>query len=172
MFTCTKNQLQTSLISWDIAKILQTCYFGYFGHFWPCPPKIKVSTCRQICYLSASKKINSIRPSLEILQICCKLVVLGILDMSGYGQQTPLYQFEENVDVYLHTKNQISPLLYFRNIAKVVLKCYLGYFGYFITTPTANNINLKETLMFIYMQEINLSPTSFLIYYTFKNFAV
>ena len=34
-----KNQLHTSRFPSDITKILQTCYFGYFGHAWVCTPK-------------------------------------------------------------------------------------------------------------------------------------
>ena len=36
----TKNQLHPSRFSWDIAKILQTCYFGYFKHVLLCTPKM------------------------------------------------------------------------------------------------------------------------------------
>ena len=36
-----KNQLSPSLLSGDIAMILQT-YFGCFGHAWLWPPKRKV----------------------------------------------------------------------------------------------------------------------------------
>ena len=32
--------------SFCIAKILQTSYFGYFGHVWPLPPKSILPTCR------------------------------------------------------------------------------------------------------------------------------
>ena len=28
--------------------LLQTCYFGYFGHAWPRSPKAIVSTCRKL----------------------------------------------------------------------------------------------------------------------------
>ena len=31
-----KSQLHHSRFVWDIAKILQTCYFGYFEHVWLC----------------------------------------------------------------------------------------------------------------------------------------
>ena len=55
MLICTKNQFYPSFIPWDIAKSLQTWYFGYFGHEWPCPSKLIVSTCRKFWYLSAWK---------------------------------------------------------------------------------------------------------------------
>ena len=34
-----KNKFHASLLSRDIGKILQTCYFGYFRQVWPWPPK-------------------------------------------------------------------------------------------------------------------------------------
>lgn len=62
MFICIKNQPHPWL-SWHIAKILQTWYFGYFGQDWPCPPKLIVSTCRKIWCLSACIKSSSTLPS-------------------------------------------------------------------------------------------------------------
>ena len=32
---CSKSQLHISLLFTDIAKILKTCIFGYFGNAWP-----------------------------------------------------------------------------------------------------------------------------------------
>ena len=40
-------------------KILQTCYFGYFGHDQPCPPKLIIPTCRKVWCLSACQKSTS-----------------------------------------------------------------------------------------------------------------
>ena len=48
-----KNHIYPSPLSWNITKILQTCYFEYFGHASPCPPK-------------------AIAPTLEILMVICK----------------------------------------------------------------------------------------------------
>ena len=58
-----KNQLHPSHFPSDIAKILQTCYFGYFGHVWLCT----LSTCRKFLCLSADKKSTS--PPTVILEI-------------------------------------------------------------------------------------------------------
>ena len=45
--------------TWDIAKILQTCYFGYFGYAWlRTPKKIKSTWKKRLC-LSADKKSTS-----------------------------------------------------------------------------------------------------------------
>ena len=43
-------------LSLDNTAILQTCYFGYFGHLWPCPPKPIAPTCMKLWCLSANKK--------------------------------------------------------------------------------------------------------------------
>ena len=42
----------------DISKILQTCYFGYFGQVWLHTSKI-LSPCRKLSYLSAGKRTTS-----------------------------------------------------------------------------------------------------------------
>ena len=88
MFIGTKNQLHSSLFSWDIAKTLQTCYFGYFEHDWPWPQKLIASTWQKVWCLSACKKIHFIPPFfLEILQRFCKIVILSTLGLLGYGHQ-------------------------------------------------------------------------------------
>ena len=48
-----KKSTWSSLLFWDIAKILQTCYFGYSGHTWPRPPDAMAWTCRKLWCLSA-----------------------------------------------------------------------------------------------------------------------
>ena len=79
VFVCTKNQLYTSLHSWDIAKILQT---SYFGTWLTMPTNIDSTTCRKFWYSSACKKNNFIPPFfLEALQRYCKLIILGTLSM-------------------------------------------------------------------------------------------
>ena len=54
-----KNQLHLSCFSWDIGKILQTCYFGNFGHAWLPTLKVIPSNCRKLLCLSAGKKSTS-----------------------------------------------------------------------------------------------------------------
>ena len=39
-----KNQLHPSLLFWDIAKILQTCYFEYFEDAWLRPAKMIITS--------------------------------------------------------------------------------------------------------------------------------
>ena len=54
-----KNQLYHSLLSYDIAKKPQTCYFGHFGHIWSHTNKTIISIWRNIWCYSASKKVTS-----------------------------------------------------------------------------------------------------------------
>ena len=56
MLICTKNKPHLSLLSWNITKTLQTCYFGYFGHVWSHPPQALALSCRKLWCLSATKK--------------------------------------------------------------------------------------------------------------------
>ena len=51
-----KSQFNSSHFCWDIAKILQTCYFV---DTWLHKPKIIVSTCRKLWYSSACHKYTS-----------------------------------------------------------------------------------------------------------------
>ena len=44
---------------WDIPKISQTCYLGYFRHAWLCTPIEILSTRRKLSCLSAAKKSTS-----------------------------------------------------------------------------------------------------------------
>ena len=43
-----KNQLHPPRFSGDIAKILETCYFGYFEHAWLRTAKVLLSTCTKL----------------------------------------------------------------------------------------------------------------------------
>ena len=57
---------------------------------------------------------------LEILQRCCKLVVLGTLGV---------YQFVENFNVYLQARNQLHPPWFSGYIAKICKPLILGTLG-------------------------------------------
>ena len=46
----------------NISKLLQTCYFGYYGHAWPHPPKAIAPTCKKLWCLSTTK--NQLDPSI------------------------------------------------------------------------------------------------------------
>ena len=47
-----KNHIYSSPLSWNITKLLQTCYCGYFGHAWPRLALI----CRKLWYLFVNNK--------------------------------------------------------------------------------------------------------------------
>ena len=51
-----KNKLHPSLLCWNIAKILQTCYFGCFGYVWLRPVKRTLPACRKLWCLYSCKK--------------------------------------------------------------------------------------------------------------------
>ena len=54
-----KNQLHPSHFPWNIAKILQTYSFWYFGHILIRTPKVILSSCGELLCLSAGKKLTS-----------------------------------------------------------------------------------------------------------------
>ena len=56
-----RNQICLSRLSWNIAKILQTCYFGYFGHGSVHPPKTINSPWRKLwCFSKCLKSTWSL----------------------------------------------------------------------------------------------------------------
>ena len=74
-----KNELHPSRFPWDIVKILQTYYFGYFEHAWLHTPKVVSET-----FAYNNIKINFIsHVFLEILQR--QLPISGTLGMPVYA---------------------------------------------------------------------------------------
>ena len=69
MFVCSNNQVQPSLLSWDV-KILQTCFFGLIWHEWVCSSmpmdSIKLRKLWYVCV--CMQKIFFPHFFLEILQ--------------------------------------------------------------------------------------------------------
>ena len=60
-----KNQIYPVPLPWNVAKILQTCYFGYLGDVWPPPQKPIVSTSKgchpySSCTLIRKRPIRSL----------------------------------------------------------------------------------------------------------------
>ena len=102
-----KNQPHPSYFTWDIVKILQTRYFGFFGHAWLRTPKLILSTCRKLLCLSAVKKKNHLQHfSVNIIKIY-KFLILGNLGMHGCANPKSYYHLVENFNVYLHAKNEL-----------------------------------------------------------------
>ena len=87
-----------------IAKILQACYFGFFGNVWLWRVKCILTAYRKLWSLSSCKKIE-FHPHFffEILQKYCKLFYFGY-----FGQAWPNLLLG-NSDVSLQTKNQLHP---------------------------------------------------------------
>ena len=56
----TKNQLHRSLLPWDIANILHSCYFEYFRHAWLHPSDMIVPTFWILWSLSLQKPTLSL----------------------------------------------------------------------------------------------------------------
>ena len=130
MLICTKNQLRPSLLPLDIAKILQTSYFGYFGYDWPCTPRLMVSTCRIIWYLPACKKSTS--SLLSFLRYCKDVtdllfwVLWACLVMTS---KTILPACRRCWCLSSRKKNIFLSTLPW-NITKILQICYFGYFGH------------------------------------------
>ena len=89
------------------------------------PPKLIISTCRNILCLSGFKISASSLLFLEILQRYCKLVTLGALGMPGYGHRKQRYQ------IFIVTqKIHLTPHLFHEIVLRysklVILKaCYI-----------------------------------------------
>ena len=57
---CAKNQLHRSQLSWDIAKLLHSCYVEYFRHAWLHPSDMAVPTFWMLWNLSLQKSALSL----------------------------------------------------------------------------------------------------------------
>ena len=53
MFIFIQKKIYPSPLSSNIIKILRTCYFRYFGHIWPRPPK--AIACRKLMFICKQK---------------------------------------------------------------------------------------------------------------------
>ena len=119
---------QHSCRSYDIVNILPT-YFGHFRHDRSQQPKLIIPTCRKVQCLSVCN---------EISQWQCKPVIFGTLGMTGYGHQKEWYQLVKNLDVYLHTTNQIYHWHLSWNIAKVLQICFFWVLWAWMIMSTQN----------------------------------
>ena len=77
---------------WDIASILHTCCFGYFGHAWLCIPKVILSVCKKNFVFNCWQKNQFQNPCLSgYTAKICKLI-LGTLGMPGHIKPKCYYQ--------------------------------------------------------------------------------
>ena len=76
------------------------------------------------------QKINFIlHVFLKILQIYCKLVVLGTFGISRYAHTKWHYHLAENVCFYLQAKNQLHPSWFLGDIGQICKLFILGKFN-------------------------------------------
>ena len=80
-----KNQFHLSRFPWDIARTLQTSYFGYFGNERLRTPKVIPSIFRKFWYLFLGKKITLFPAFLVTIARICEILILGTLGMPGYA---------------------------------------------------------------------------------------
>ena len=108
------------VVSWDTAKILQTCYFGKLRHLWTCPPRLMLSSCKIVWFLSVYKTINLIPPFFsEILQRYDKHAILGTLGWL-WSVKTTLPAFRKLWCLPSCKKNHICPSHISWNITKIL----------------------------------------------------
>ena len=79
-----KNRFHPSRFPWDIARILQASYLGYFGNGRLRTPKVILSIRRKFWYLFVAKKFNFIPHVFEAIAKICELLTLSTLGMPGY----------------------------------------------------------------------------------------
>ena len=105
-----KNKLHPSCFPWDIAKILKSSCFCYFGSVWLRKPKVILSFCRKRLCLSAGKKPASFP---MLLWRYCK----DMQTYFGYFGHAWLHSPKMIVfNVYLHAKNKLHNSLLSYNI--------------------------------------------------------
>ena len=79
-----KNQLHCLGFPWDIAKVLQNCYSGYFGHAWLCTTKAIYQLVENVSVnLQAKNQLHYPCSSGDISKIC-KLLILDTLKIPIY----------------------------------------------------------------------------------------
>ena len=72
-----KKLTSSPILYWRYCKDMQTSYFGYFGHAWLHTPKMMVSTCTRIWYLSACNRQTSsfiLFPEISHFKEPCNLI--------------------------------------------------------------------------------------------------
>lgn len=95
-----------------------------------------------------------------IPQRFCTVVILGALNMPGYGHLKQWNQLLENYDVHFHAKNQIYPSTLSRNIAKILQTYYFWYFGHAWPRPSRHSSNLLGTSFCLHVKN-KLDPSLF-----------
>ena len=82
-----KNQFHLSRFPWDIARTLQTCYFGYFGNERLRTLTVIPSIRKKFWYLFLGKKLTLFPTFLGPIARVCELLFGGALGMPSYETQ-------------------------------------------------------------------------------------
>ena len=77
------KKLHSFHFPWDIAKILQNCYSGYFEQACLHKPKIMLAPCRKLSYLFTGKRATTSPCFSRNIAKICKLTILSTLGMPG-----------------------------------------------------------------------------------------
>ena len=93
---------------------------------------VGINLKRPLMFICRQKKNCILHVSLEILQIYCKRVTLG---MAGYAHPKQYYKLVENFRVYLQSKNQLHPQRFSEDIAKIYKLLTLGIWACLLRTP-------------------------------------
>ena len=121
------------------AKILQTCYFGYFGHDQPCPPKFIIPTCRKVWYLSVCQKSTSSLPS--FLRYCN-----DIANLLFWVLWACLAMATKNVDINLQKNLMFIIMRKIKYITHLFLEILLRYCKLVILGTLGMPSNAHQTL--------------------------
>ena len=115
-----KNQLHPSRFPWDIAKILQICYFGYFEHVWQHTTKVIQSTHRKFLCLSAGRKSTS-SPAFsgDVTKICKLLAWLRMPKMIPTCRKlrclSACQKYTSSITSFLRYYNLKNPAIWLTN---------------------------------------------------------
>ena len=140
-----KSQFHISLLFWDTAKTLQTCYFGNYGNAWPSPSKIMLSICRKLSCLSACKKSTSL---LTYFLRYCKEIA-NLLYWVIWACLTNIPRIIVSIWINLwHLsagKKSVSSFTFSLRYCKVLRTCYFGYLGHaWLRTPYVILLNCRR----------------------------
>ena len=125
-----KNQLHPFLPFGDIAKILQTCCFGYFGHAWLWPIKTILSACWKLwCQCLCKKSCLYLTSFLKYYKDIANLLFRVL--WASHTHQKQYQQLVGNFNVYLQTKNQINSsilleILHFKESCNLIGQEHFG----------------------------------------------
>ena len=120
-----KNQLHPSFLFWDIAKKVQTCYVGYFGHVWLWPVKNDTTSLEKTLMFIFMQK-NHIFPSPLFFKYYNNIACLAIplkRDSSNL-QETLMFICKPNINL-IH--QFFLEILHFKNSCNLIDQEHFGW---------------------------------------------